>query len=251
MKTAFKFILILAVAAFLIVSMVGVLGKSSEVICTGIELEVEDSVQSNLLDKSELEAILKKNKMSFENKKTSEINLGHLESTLSNSPYVDTAHASFNASGKLILTVIPRKPTLHIMANNNEEYYVDRNGYSIPVGKLKSNLPVVTGNVDKKFAKAKLATLGRCIQDSTFWKMQVQQINVISENDVRMYTRVADHVILLGNLDSIPGKLHRLRIFYEQGLPQTGWNKYESLNVAYQGMVIGTKKNFNEKQENK
>lgn len=244
-----KFILILAVAAFLVVSMMGTLGKSSEIRCTGIELEIEDSMQTNLIDRKEMEEILKKHKLSFKNKKTSEINLGQLEHTFSQSPYVDTACAKFNASGKLILTVIPRKPSLHVMAKNGEEYYLDRNGTTMPIGNLKGNLTIATGNISKDFAKAKLAALGRCIQDSTFWKTEVQQIDVVNEHDVRLYTRIADHVIHLGNLDSIPGKLHRLQVFYQQGLPQTGWNKYESLSVEYQGLVIGTKKIKSKKNE--
>jgi len=242
MKTALKIILILAVAAFLVVSMMGTMGKSSEILCTGIELNIEDSMQTHLIDTAELKQLLKKNKMTFKNKKTSEINLGHLESTFSNSPYIDTACAKFNASGKLILTVIPRKPALHVMAKNGEEYFLDRNGARMPIGNLKGNLPIATGNISKAFAKEKLAKLGRCIQDSSFWKIQVQQIDVANEHDVRLYTRVADHVIHLGDLDSIPDKLHRLQVFYQQGLPQTGWNKYESLSVEYNGLVIGTRK---------
>lgn len=242
MKTALKFILILAVTAFLVVSMMGIMGKSSEMLCTGMELYVEDSLQVGLIDKGEIEGILAKKKMSFKNRKTSEINLGYIEGTLSNSPYIDTAYASINAAGKLVLTVVPCKPALHVIAKNGEEYYLDRSGGNMPIGTLTGNLPIATGNINKKFAKEKLTPLACCIQDSTFWRQQVQQIDVIGEHDVRMYTRIADHVIHLGDLDSIAEKLHRLRIFYQQGLPQTGWNKYESLNVAYKGLVIGTKK---------
>lgn len=242
MKTALKYILILAVAAFLVVSMMGVLGKSSDMLCTGLQLEMDDSLKMGLIDKAEVESILVKNHMVFDNKKKNEINLGNLERMLSQSPYIDTALASFNASGKLILKVVPRMPAIHVMAKNGEEYYLDRNGADMPVGSINGNLVIATGNINKKFAKTKLAPLGCCLQDSSFWRSQVQQIDVVNEYDVRMYTRVADHVVLLGDLDSIPSKLHRLRVFYQQGLPQTGWNKYETVSVEYQGIVIGKKK---------
>lgn len=242
MKTALKFILILAVAAFLVVSMMRIPGKNSENLCTGTELEIVDSLQTNLIDKAEIEGILKRNQMIFDNMKIVDINLGQVESKLSTLPYVDTVYANFNVSGKLILTVIPRTPVLHIMANNGEDYYLDRSGVSIPVGKLKSNLTIVTGNINKTFAKAKLASVGHCIQNDEFWRLQIQQIDVVNQNDVRLYTRIADHTIHLGSLDSIEQKLHTLRIFYQEGLPQTGWNRYESLNLEYSGMVIGTKK---------
>lgn len=248
MKTVLKILLILGVAAFLVFSLTRVSGTTSDILCTGIELEIEDdSTGTSLVSKAELEKILSKSKISVDGKKISEINLGKLQSTVSQSPYIDTAYASFNASGKLILTAIPRIPIMHVMSANGEEYYLDRDGVCMPVDNLKGNLAIATGNIDKKLARAKLTVLGRCIQESEFWQMQVQQVDVKGEHDVRLYTRVADHEIRLGNLDSIPDKLHRLQIFYQQGLPQTGWNKYESLSVAYQGMVIGTKKDKTKK----
>ncbi len=242
MKTILKFIIILVVGAFLVISMIGIFSQEETARCSGMELEINDSLNMGLINKDEMKDILKKSKVAFMNIPVDEINLGAIEKKLSDNPYVDTVHASFNASDKLILEVIPRIPSLHIMANNSEQYYIDRKGNNMPIGNLNGNLAIATGNISKQFAKNKLAPLARCIQDSTFWRLQVQQIDVVNENDVRLYTRISDHVVLLGNLDSIPDKLHRLRIFYQQGLPKTGWNKYESINVAYRGIVIGTKK---------
>lgn len=241
MKTALKILLILAVAAFLVYSMMRISGSTSEIECTGIELEIDDSLHCSLIGKPDLEKILTKNHISVEGKKISDINLSHLQSTLSQNPYIDTAYASFNASGKLVLTAIPRRPVLHVMSATGNEYYLDSKGVSMPVDSIGSNLAIATGKISKRLAETKLADLGRCIQDSAFWRLQVQQIDVREEYDVRLYTRIANHVIRLGDLDSIPDKLHRLQVFYQKGLPQTGWNKYESLSVEYQGMVIGTR----------
>lgn len=247
MKFALKILLILAVAAFLVYSLMRIPGSTSEIQCTGIEVEINDSLKSGLVTKQDLETILQKSNISVEGKKISEINISKLQNTLCLNPYIDTAYASFNASGKLILTAIPRRPVLHVMPDSGEDYYLDSKGASMPIDSMNENLAIVTGKVSRELAETKLATLGRCILDSAFWKMQVQQIDVKEEYDVRMYTRVANHVIHLGSLDSIPDKLHRLRVFYQQGLPQTGWNKYESLSVEYQGMVVGTRKKKDKK----
>ena len=56
---------------------------------------------------------------------------------------------------------------------------------------------------------------------------------------MRLYTRFADHTVLLGDPTDIPDKLWRLRVFYEKGLPETGWNKYQSISVEYENIVIG------------
>ena len=54
--------------------------------------------------------------------------------------------------------------------------------------------------------------------------------------------RVGDHTIFLGTLDQLDTKLRRLQIFYQQGLPQVGWNKYSRLDLQYGNQIVCTKK---------
>lgn len=242
MKTTFKILLILGVAIVLIISFFGNDDKAEEMRCSGVELEVEDSLSIGLINKQDVENIIKDKKIAFKDKRVVDINLPEVEKTLSMSPYIDTVVSSLTASGKVILKVVPKIPALHIMADNGEEYYIDRRGNDMPVGKITGNLVIATGKIGKKFAKESLAPLACCIQDSTFWRAQIQQIEVISPTDVRMYTRIADHTILLGEPTNIPDKLWKLRVFYEKGLKETGWNKYKTINVEYENIVIGSRK---------
>lgn len=239
MKTVLKLLGILLVAAFLIWSFIGIGDEADDRVCTGMELEVEDSLSLGLISRDEVLAIMKQKKMSYEGKKICDINLGYIERTLSSSPYIDTATCTFNAAGMLRLNVIPKIPALHIMAENGEEYYIDRRGDDMPVGNITGNISIATGKITKDFARTKLAPLACCIQDSAFWRAQVQQIDVVSPRDVRLYTRFADHVILLGEPEGLPDKLWRMRVFYAKGLPETGWNRYKTISVAYDGIVIG------------
>ncbi len=242
MKTAFKILLILAVAAVLVVSFIGIDKKADEIECAGMELEVEDSLSLGLISKEEVLHIINEKKITFEGRKISDINMSHIERTLIASPYIDTVLCSLTASNKVHLTVVPKIPTLHVMADNGEEYYLDRRGDDMPVGNISGNLAIATGKIDKKFAHDKLAPLACCIQDSAFWRAQIQQIDVVKPYDVRLYTRIADHTILLGEPTNIPDKLWRLRVFYQKGLKETGWNKYETINLEYDDIVIGKRK---------
>ena len=239
MKSALKILLILAIAAFLVVSFVKIGGKEKEIVCQGMDLVVEDSLSLGLISRDEVLGIIRDKKMVFEGKNISDINMGNVERTLCKSPYIDTVLCSLTASGKVHLTVIPKIPALHVMADNGEEYYLDRRGEDMPVGNITGNLTIATGRITKDFARKKLAPLATCIQDSSFWRAQVQQIDVCANYDVRLYTRFADHTVLLGEPTDIPDKLWRLRVFYEKGLPETGWNKYQSISVEYENIVIG------------
>lgn len=239
MKSVLKILLILVIAAFLIASFIKIGGGEKEMVCKGMDLNVEDSLSLGLINKEEVLGIIRDKKISFEGKKISDINMGHIERTLCQSPYIDTVICSLTPSGKMHLTVIPKIPALHVMAANGEEYYLDRRGTDMPVGHITGNLTIATGNITKEFARKKLAPLACYIQDNSFWWAQVQQIDVVNPYDVRLYTRFADHTVLLGEPTNIPDKLWRLRTFYEKGLPETGWNKYKTINVAYDNIVIG------------
>lgn len=242
MKAAFKILLILAVAAILVISFVNVDNKAEEIKCVGMELSVEDNLSMGLIDKDEVLNIIKEKKIKVEGKKIAEINLGHIERTLMQSPYIDSVVCSLTATGMVRLKVIPKIPALHVMASNGEEYYLDRHGANMPVGNITGNLTIATGHISKDFASKRLTELACCIQDSAFWRAQVQQIEVVNQHDVRLYTRISDHTILLGEPDNIPDKLWRLRVFYEKGLKETGWNKYSAINVEFNNIVIGKRK---------
>lgn len=240
MKTAFKILMILVVAGFLVWSFVGLDRKADDRVCQGVELLVEDSMSLGLISKDEVAEIMKAHKQSFEGRKLTDINLGSIERTLSESPYIDTVMCSINAGGTIVLKVLPKIPALYVMPNNGKPYYLDRRGSEMPADNLTGNLCVATGKITKAFARKRLAPIARCIQDSVFWRAQVQQIDVVDEHDIRLYTRFADHVILLGDARDFPDQLWRLRVFYAKGLTEIGWDKYESINVAFAGIVIGT-----------
>ncbi len=242
MKTAFKVLLILVVATILIISIVKGHDKANEMKCTDVELVVEDSLSLGLINKNQVNAIIREKNIKLVGVPISELNLSGVEDTLCASPYIDTVKSTLTASGKIALTVIPQIPTLHIFADNGQEYYLDRRGNAMPIGKITGNLVIATGKITKKFAKKHLAPMARYIQDNKFWRSQIQQIEVVSPTDVRLHTRISDHVVLLGEPTHIQDKLWRLKVFYQKGLKETGWNKYKTINVEYDNIVIGSRK---------
>lgn len=245
MKSAFKIILILAVIAFVIVSVVSIDDKSEDTKCTGMELNINDSLSMGMIGKEDIAKIIDNKKISVEGKKISELNLGNIERILSENPYIDTATCALTSSGVVKINVVPRIPVLHVITNNGEEYYLDRRGISMPLSDNIENLCIATGKISKDFAKQKLAPMACCIQDNEFWRAQIQQIEVRGEYDILVYTRFSDHVVQFGKAENVADKLWRLKAFYDNALSVVGWNKYETINVGYDGIVIGEKKNKN------
>ena len=50
------------------------------------------------------------------------------------------------------------------------------------------------------------------------------------------------HVIELGRPGDYEQKFDRLKVFYEKGLGEVGWDRYSRINVDYENQVVATKK---------
>ena len=53
-----------------------------------------------------------------------------------------------------------------------------------------------------------------------------------------MFPQVGDERIELGTPDDLETKFRKLKIFYKEVLPSVGWNKYDRINVEYEGQVV-------------
>ena len=128
------------------------------------------------------------------------------------------------------------------MPQNGEDYYLDKNGLTMPVGNFNMDLCIATGNISKQFAQQQLASLAQFIYEDEFWSRQTQQIHVVSEKNIQIYPRMGDHVILLGDISKFQEKLYRMQIFYKKGIPRIGWNKYKTINLAFDNQVVCTRR---------
>ena len=213
-----------------------------EAVCTGMEYQFLDSGQTSLINQEDVEHLLGQQKISPKGKLLADIDIPGIEQTLSDNPYIDTVVCYYTASGKLCLRVKPLHPLLHIFANDGDEFYMDENGVAMPGGGRNIDLPVVTGHVTREYASNHLLPLGRFLQENTYWNNQAEQIYVDSKGNVEIIPRFAEQRILLGKPEEYADKLERVRLFYEKGMPKIGWNKYSTINAAYRGEIICTKR---------
>lgn len=60
---------------------------------------------------------------------------------------------------------------------------------------------------------------------------------------------VGDLKIIFGSAYSnkqVNDKFTRLKIFYKEGLPYEGWDKYSEINLKYDGQIVCRKRNKSE-----
>jgi len=243
-KTVFKTLLLLAAVGYLIYAAIGISRPTEEVVCNGVEYVLEDTIESQFITTADVQNILNAHKIAPKGMKMGNIDLREIEKTLSSSPYIDTASCYQTASGKLCVRVTPMHPVLHVMADGGDEYYLDRTGKIMPIGELNANLCIATGPFSRKFAAKHLTKLGSFILGDEFWSLNAQQIVVDKKGHVEIIPRVGDFVIQLGSISNLEDKLYRLRKFYEEGLPQAGWNRYTHVSAEFDKQIVCQRRKF-------
>ena len=152
----------------------------------------------------------------------------------------------------LRIDIEQRNPVLRVKSELNVkdehgkamlDFYVDDASMMMPAqfGSASICLPLVTGYVTPNLIEP-LCDFAGFLKSNDFWADNITQINICRNGDVELVPRIGSHVILLGSLDDYEHKLKRVRKFYEKVLPQKGWNAYRTINVKFNGQVVGEKK---------
>ena len=141
-------------------------------------------------------------------------------------------------------------------------YYLDENGFIMPLSQnYTARLLVVNGRINEPFAtrytlnfntladtlKTKtlldeIYTLSKYIDQSDFWKAQIEQVYVNKQLEMELIPKVGNHRIVFGEVENIENKFEKLMVFYKKGLSKTGWNEYSEINLKYKNQVVCTKK---------
>lgn len=242
MKTVFKILLLLGIVAYLGFAIIKFAHPTEEVTCEAVDILINDSLHENFVTVDDIRHILTEKKVYVEGKKLSDIDLPQIEAYLQESPYIGNVMCYYTGSGTLLIQVKPRHPILHVMSQNGEDYYMDQTGASMPTADFNLNLCVATGNISKPFARKQLVPLAKFIHEDPFWNQQAEQIHVVSENNIEICPRTGSHLIVLGPASGFQDKLQRMRLFYENGLPRIGWNKYKTINLTFDNQVVCTKR---------
>ena len=204
------------------IAAVTVLNKPKEgLVCNGVEVVVEDSLQTGFIQSGEVLRLLESRKCNPTGQKMDQVMLSRIEEALRKNPYIEDVTSYKTPGGKVCVRVKQRLPILHVMSSDGQNYYLDRAGRQMP-----------------KSSRQNLTRLGRLIQDNPFWNHQIQQIHVLENGEVELVPRVGEHTILLGRPTNVEDKLGRMKEFYTEGLNKVGWNKYSQISLKYNNQII-------------
>lgn len=221
-------------------------------VCTEVALVVEDNPNAAFIDNKKVEDMLLAAHLYPKGKLMNDINPQDIEETLRQNNFIaqvecyKTNNGMLVGKGKVCVKVTQRTPVIFCLPEGKNGFFVDSEGMVLADNGYVKNIITATGQITQEYASEHLAPFGRYLLNHEYWDNMIEQIHIElnskGEPVATLIPRIGDYTIFLGTLDQLETKLRRLQIFYEQGLPQVGWNKYSRLDLQYGNQVVCTKK---------
>ena len=243
-------ILWISIGGGMLTLLVAAIGKKNKELCSDYTITIRGTQNNFFIDEKDITKLLiTATGSDLKGKKLTEINLQQLEELLRDNVWIQNAELWFDNRNVLHVLVNEREPVARIFTSTNNSFYIDSTEKTMPLSdKMSARVPVFTNFPDVKTLTAKDSLLlndvkrtAVYIMNNPFWMSQVAQIDITPEGNFEMIPVVGNHLVKLGDGKEIEKKFNRLMIFYKQVLSRSGFETYKTVDVQYEGQVIGTK----------
>lgn len=244
-----------AVATLLLVVAAVQYRKKSIVAADGLSITIVNNASQNrfVRERDVTEILFREFRHAIVGQPLELIDIEEVEKVLEDDIFIKDADVYVDALNKVHITVEQRVPIVRIMDETDASYYLDDAGEQVRTSpKFTARVMVVTGKIGhftENYQNVphnrlrKVFKLVKTINENDFWRAQFEQIHIDHSGDATLIPKVGDHKVKFGVPDeAINDKLHRLEVFYKDGLPVEGWNKYKSISVAFKGQVVAKKR---------
>jgi cell division protein FtsQ len=247
---------------FIIAVIIALLGfvenKNVDVVCHSMEISIDRPNKNFFVMEDDVRNMVL-NLGYGEGMRIDLVDVAHLEKLLNNNSSIGYAEVYSTIDGVLKIELSQRNPILRVFTEYGDSYYIDENGWMMPLSdKFTSRVLVANGAVKTSFSMGydmnimdlkqedqrlkDLYQLASFINNDSFLKAQIVQIYVKENGDLELIPRVGNQEIIFGKAENIKQKFDKLMVFYKQGLSKTGWNGYKRINLKYNNQVVCTKK---------
>lgn len=259
-----KNIALFSILMLYLVIMSGTISDSrKQLLCNGYEIFITDSLRTGFLTQDDIINILY-SRVNNLGKPLSRINLEETENILTEYLAVKSAECYVTEDGKLHINIKHREPVVRIINAHDKSYYLDKEGFIIPLSKhFSPNVIIANGNIYEPFDIGKtrnifhqqkefitksrrivfdLLKLVNYLNQSEFWTSQIEQVYVNDKYEFELIPRIGPHIILFGSISDYKEKLENLKTLYIESFNKSGWNDYVFINLKFKNQIICTKR---------
>ncbi len=210
--------------------------------CKGVLIDVANDPNGNLTHENVTE-LLDSAGLNPSGKSIEDISTHEIEEFIGKITLVKECQVYKGTTGAVNIRIECRTPIMKVHEKSGSSYYIDHAGDTITGIHKALHLPVASGHITAEMRKAGLREIANVIYSSPFWRAQTEQVYFNEDGSIILVPKVGDHIIEFGTVENAEEKLGKLYTFYTKGLNTIGWDKYEKLNIEFNGKVIGTRRN--------
>lgn len=212
------------------------------------------------LTKTQLSKMLYSEGLIFEFQAREEVFPEKIEKFIGDISQVKTVEVFMQLGTAWRIEVELRKPLARIYNKYDETFYLDEDGEIMSTTpEHTARVLVVTGNIndrrnglsvpeiinnDSLKSILKLDEIYRIsdyvCHDPVICSL-IGQLHIEKNGDLILVPLVGDFKIIFGSADSeeeVKAKFKKLKIFYKEGMPNVGWNKYTEISLKYRDQIV-------------
>ena len=223
-----------------------------------ISIHVEG--ENTFLTESELLDRLIYKRLYQKNMKVNLVNIKKIEAAIIKMEEVKKVRVYKNIGESWNIDVELRNPIARIFTLSQKAYYLDDEGFTMGRSSLHTAHVLVfsgfiTENMEKSSVKEiinndslksirKLDDIYRIsnyVCKDSLMNALIGQVYLEKNGDFILIPLVGKQTILFGSANSdevVADKFNRLKVFYKEGMPHEGWEKYNTIIVKYEGQIV-------------
>lgn len=220
-----------------------------EIAVRDIQIRIDNIHENHYVEEQDVINLMDMNQDNLRGASIAKLNFKAIEKKIKVDPYIQDAELYSDLKGNLTVNVKLRRPIARIVRNDGPDGYVAEDGTIMPVSeKFTSRVILLSGpfvrqllrqqNMHETEEGKQIMEMLAMIDGDDFWKAQITELDIDSKARIVLFPQVGDEKIEFGRPDNLEMKFRKLRIFYKEVLPRVGWNKYNRVNLEYEGQIV-------------
>lgn len=239
----------LLTAGIVLVSIISFVEKQHAVkTCEKVVVNIDHLYDNYFINEQDVMGLVTAAGQSLVGSRFEALNLKQLEQKVKDHHYIARAEVYRDLKGNLIIDAEQARPIARIMNPKGPDAYVAADGKLLPVSdRFTARVMLIGGNFDQNLIQenlkdseggSKLYALLSYVNNNTFWRAQLAQMEMDEKGDITFFTQVSKQFVEFGDAENMEEKFGKLMLFYTNILPQKGWNKYEKVNLKYENQIV-------------
>lgn len=242
MKTVWKWLIFATLTAYVVGMAIWANSEADKHSCRGIAVTISGGGITDTTTRQGVLTMLSKYPERIRGVPVNRVNTLGIENYLMNLNNFEDVKCFITSQGYLSVNIRLMVPEVRVF-DGEASYYMNKDGKRLDSNaEFFVDMPVLTGNFNKKFRPKEILPLIRFIQKDSILRNIVTMYVATDRNNILLVPRFSGHVVNFGDTTRLAEKRDALLTAYRNIMPYKGWQTYDTISVKFKGMIVATRR---------